>query len=146
MVKMTKQNENYTTLMNQLSISAWNVHGLGEKIHDNSFREKINSEINILLETWSGSSMKYELPNYQSISKCRKKKKKSRRYSGGIIVYIKKNISCGISYLENSTQSENRLWLKLDKNVFGLENDIYIYVPYIYPLSHRLIISQTMDN
>ena len=49
MVKMTKQNENYTTLMNQLSISAWNVHGLGEKIHDNSFREKINSEINILL-------------------------------------------------------------------------------------------------
>ena len=76
--------------------------------------------------------MKYELPNYQSISKCRKKKKKSRRYSGGIIVYIKKNISCGISYLENSTQSENRLWLKLDKNVFGLENDIYIYICHIY--------------
>jgi hypothetical protein len=45
--------------LSQLSISAWNIHGLGDKIEDNIFREKLNSDINILLETWTGENKKY---------------------------------------------------------------------------------------
>jgi hypothetical protein len=60
--------------LSQLSISAWNIHGLGDKIEDHIFREKLNSDINILLETWTGENKKYILPEFNTISKCRKKK------------------------------------------------------------------------
>lgn len=34
--------------------SAWNVPGLGDKIEDISFTDKLQRDINILLETWKG--------------------------------------------------------------------------------------------
>ena len=61
--------------ISQLSISAWNVHWLGDKINDILFVEKLSSDINILLETWTGVKPKANLQYYLSISKCRKKKK-----------------------------------------------------------------------
>ena len=76
--------------ISQLSISAWNVHGLGDKINDNFFVEKLSSDINILLETWTGVKPKANLHDYLSISKCRKKERRSKRHSGGIIVLYKK--------------------------------------------------------
>jgi hypothetical protein len=74
----------------RLSISAWNVHGLVDKINDNFFVEKLSSDINILLETWTGVKPKANLQDYLSISKCRKKEKRSKRHRGGIIVLYKK--------------------------------------------------------
>lgn len=121
--------------ISQLSISAWNVHGLGDKINDNFFVEKLSSDINILLETWTGVKPKANLQDYLSISKCRKKKKRSKRHSGGIIVFYKMELTLGITYIQNGTKSENRLWLKLDKKVFGLESDLYICAVYIPPAS-----------
>ena len=38
----------------QFTISAWNVRGLGDKMKDDLFRNKIQSDINILIETWKG--------------------------------------------------------------------------------------------
>jgi hypothetical protein len=121
--------------LSQLSISAWNIHGLGDKIEDHIFREKLNSDINILLETWTGENKKYILPEFNTISKCRKKKKKSRRYSGGIIVYYKKTISRGVTYVNYGSKSENRLWLKLDKSFFDFEHDLYVCAVYIPPVT-----------
>lgn len=61
--------------LSQLSISAWNIHGLGDQIEDHIFREKLNSDINTgtLLETWTGENKKYILPEFNTISKCCKK-------------------------------------------------------------------------
>ena len=120
--------------LSQLSISAWNIHGLGDKIEDHIFREKLNSDINILLETWTGENKKYILPEFNTISKCRKTKKKSRRHSGGIIVYYKKTISRGVTYVNYGSKSENRLGLKLDKSFFNFEHDLYVcavYIPHV---------------
>jgi hypothetical protein len=44
--------------LSQLSIPAWNIHGLGDTIEDHIFREKLNSDINILLETLLHSLVK----------------------------------------------------------------------------------------
>ncbi|CAC5401546.1 unnamed protein product [Mytilus coruscus] len=109
---------NMNTNLSQLSISAWNVHGLGDKMKDQLFLETLNSDINILIETWTGVNKKTDLPDYVSISKSRKKKKKARRKSGGIIVLYRKALSKCITYGEKGTTSENRLWLKLDWNHF----------------------------
>lgn len=96
-----------------LNISAWNVHGLGEKMKDEIFMSKIKSDINILLETWKGECKGNNITGYNCISKSRKKKKKAKRYSGGIIVYYRKEYAKGITYMINGTTSQNRLWLKL---------------------------------
>ena len=78
------------TYLSQLSISAWNVHGLGDKIEDNIFREKLNSDINtgILLETWTGENKKYILHEFNTISKCRKKKKRNLGAVAVVLLFI----------------------------------------------------------
>ncbi|CAG2202169.1 RAB1A [Mytilus edulis] len=117
-----------------LSISSWNVHGLGDKLKDELFIENLKGDINILLETWKGESKEFKLEGHCIISKSRKKKK-ARRYSGGIIVTIKKPYFKGITYLKEATTSPNRLWLKLNKNFFGFVHDIYLCALYIPPFS-----------
>ncbi|CAG2198042.1 unnamed protein product [Mytilus edulis] len=118
-----------------LSISSWNVHGLGDKLKDELFIENLKGDINILLETWKGESKEFKLEGHCIISKSRKKRKKARRYSGGIIVTIKKPYFKGITYLKEATTSPNRLWLKLNKNFFGFVHDIYLCALYIPPFS-----------
>ena len=61
----------------------------------------------------------------------RKKKCKARRNSGGIIVYIRKNIAKGVTKIENS--STEAIWMKLDKLYFGLYKDLYLCAQYIAP-------------
>ena len=63
------------------------------------------------------------------------KKKKSRCHSGGIIVYYKKTISRGVTYVNYGSKSENRLWLKLDKSFFDFEHDLYVCTVYIPPVT-----------
>ncbi|CAC5424351.1 unnamed protein product [Mytilus coruscus] len=56
---------------NQISISAWNIHGLGDKTNDEFFLKQIKSDINILLETWKGESKEHTIPGFNTISKIR---------------------------------------------------------------------------
>ena len=119
----------------QITISAWNVHGLGDKMEDELFTGRIKNDINILLETWKGENKELTIPGFNTISKVRKKKKRSKRYSGGIIIFYKKSIKKGLTYIKNGTSSNNRLWMKLDKTFFGLENDIYLCAIYIPPIT-----------
>ncbi|CAG2236161.1 unnamed protein product [Mytilus edulis] len=126
---------NQNSLIKQLTISAWNIHGLGDKSNDDFFLNSIKSDINILLETWKGECKEYNIPGFNTFSKIRKKKKKAKRHSGGILVYYKKIYSKGISHIQEGTNSQNRLWLKLDKNFFGLTYDLYLCAVYIPPVN-----------
>ena len=74
-----------------LSISAWNVHGLGDKINNNFFVEKLSSDINILLETWTGVKQKANLQDYLSISKCGKRKRDQKDLAEVSLFYTKRN-------------------------------------------------------
>ena len=122
--------------LSQLSISAWNIHGLGDQIEDHIFREKLNSDINILLETWTGENKKYILPEFNTISKCRKKKKRNLGAIAVVLLFIiKKTISRGVTYVNYGSKSENRLWLKLDKSFFDFEHDLYACAVYIPPVT-----------
>ena len=122
-----------TCHISELTISSWNIRGLGDKYTDELFVQNIKSDINVLLETWKGENAHCQLDGFITVSKSRKKHKKSRRHSGGIILYIKKNIFQGITYIPKATLSPNRLWLKLDKNFFGMEKDLYLCAIYIPP-------------
>ena len=57
--------------------------------------------------------------------------KNARRSSGGVAVYIKSDISGGVSLIRKGPSEH--LWIKLDKNYFGLTHDIIVCLCYIIP-------------
>jgi hypothetical protein len=65
------------------------------------------------------------------LQKCRKKQRRSKRFSGGIVILYKSKLHKGIYELQDMSTSKNRIWLKLDKVFFGLEKDLFICACYI---------------
>ena len=122
-------------IIRQIRISTWNVHGLGDKINDNLFLQHINSDINILLETWKGTDEAFSIPGYNCMCKIRKKNKRARRPSGGILILYKNTLNKGITHIKNGTKSNNRMWIKLNKTFFGLNEDVYLCAVYIPPIN-----------
>ena len=122
-------------MLNNFTISSWNVQGLGDKCRDEDFMSSLKYDINILLETWKGTDSEFNVPNFNVFQKCRKKKRRSRRYSGGIIVLFKSEYRKAISEVPNITSSENRLWFKLDAGFFGFKKDLFVCACYIPPIN-----------
>jgi hypothetical protein len=91
-------------MINDLSISTWNVQGLGDKCNDvNFFLSYLKYDIDILLETWKGTEPNFCIPQYNIFKKCRKKKKRSKRFSGGILIAYKSNLHRGIMEMKDVT-------------------------------------------
>ena len=72
------------------------------------------------------------LKHYRNVGK---KNKRSKRFSGGIIILYKSNLQKGIQELQDVTSSQNRIWLKLEKYFFGLEKDLFVCACYIPPVN-----------
>jgi exonuclease III len=118
-----------------LSISSWNVNGLGDKCKDDLFLSCMKYDINILLETWKGTDANFNIPDLNILQKCRKKQRRSKRFSGGIVILYKSKLHKGIYELQDMSTSKYRIWLKLDKVFFGLEKDLFICACYIPPVN-----------
>ena len=71
---------------------------------------------------------------YKCVNEYRHKGKKS---CGGLAVYVDNTIKAGVSkMLTSGTES---IILKLKKDLFGLETDIYVFFAYCVPCnSHRV--------
>ena len=130
------------SLIMQLKVASWNIDGLYSnidgmricKFSDPAVEKFINSyDIICIVESHCNMNDSPVLDGYKLIQHNRKKSKKAKRASGGIIVAVKNCISCGIS-LECKSNSEI-LWIKLKSNYFGLKNDIYLAAVYISPLN-----------
>ena len=76
--------------IDKLSISSWNINGLGQKYRDEDFFNQINYDINIILETWKGDCPDIDVPNYVSFSKCRKKNKELKEVVVELLFIVKK--------------------------------------------------------
>ena len=63
--------------------------------------------------------------------------RRAKRGSGGIAVYIKEQLTGGIEKIKdgNLTIVEDRVWFRMCKEFFGLENDLYLGIWYIWVLS-----------
>lgn len=119
-----------------LSISCWNVNGYSHKGY-NKFTdpEFINliccNDIFCLMETHCELSECLNIPEFRSVHLIRTKSKKARKRYGGISIYVKKEISDGVKFLEH--QTDDYIWLQLSKNFFGLQNNIYLCYMYNPP-------------
>ena len=121
--------------IHNLTVSSWNIQGLGDKCKDESFLSFLKYDINIVLETWKGTEPDFCIQHFYIIQKCRKKKKRSNRFSGGVMIIYKSNLHKGITEVKNLTRNENRIWIKLDRNHFGFQKDLYICACYVPPVS-----------
>jgi exonuclease III len=76
------------------------------------------------------------IQGYKSINITRSRTNiKAKRGSGGLMCYIKNEIEEGVTNVPCNKCSEDRLWLKLDANFFGLYEDLFLCLAYVSPES-----------
>ena len=95
-------------------------------------------DIIALIETWHKKSNNHEflIKGYTLYSFCRTHfNPRAKRGSGGISVYVKNHIANGVEVITHSEFSkiDDRVWLHLRKQFFGLERDVCIGIWYIPP-------------
>jgi len=91
-------------------------------------------DIIVLSETWTNRLSNVDLSGFQNIHSFRKyQHRRAKRSSGGIVIYIRNEISKGVKVVLN--QIDCLIWLKVDKNYFNIEQDLYLGCVYIAPES-----------
>ena len=103
-----------------------------------------NHDIIFFSECWSNRHSKLKLEGYERVCKHRKRRKRARRDSGGLVCFFKKNIWKGITCCTWSY--EDGLLFKLDKIFFGFENDIYLICPYMRPSTSTRNVLETGND
>ena len=75
------------------------------------------------------------------MARCWPKKKKAKRYSGGLALYFRQHIKNGITIIPS--KNPNTLWIKLKADFFNSKNDTFICFVYISPSdsAHNISVS-----
>ena len=110
-----------------MSILTWNCNSLTEtKRSDIEFCDIINeNDIIFLLESWTNSKSKLDFEGYRTINFYRKyQHRRARRSSGGVVLLYKEELKDGITIVKN--RFDTLIWIKLDRNFFQVESDIYV--------------------
>ncbi len=125
-----------------LSIGYWNIDGLhqrlgGQRTSKLEYTEIINSlsrfDIMCLVETHCNEEDSPTIDGYHAFHNIRPKSMNATRHFGGISVLIKQILSKGVKLMPR-TCSE-MLWLKLDKNFFNLDSDLFLGTVYVSPVN-----------
>ena len=126
-----------------VTLSFWNIGGLSQdKLKDKVFQKHLKTDINCLIETFTTEDSKLNLKGYVVDHSFRSNSNKNaRRNSGGIVVYIKSEISKGTEFLHS--EHEDLIWIKLKKIFFNMTNDLYIGVVYIVPSNSSSLNTKT---
>ena len=140
-------------IVDLVSIGCWNIHGLFVKINklkickleDEEFIKKLhNLDIPCLHEIQCGqddtqglSVEDYNLyPFHREISK-------NNRHFGGSLILIKKTIKKGVKFIKDF--KGDIIWLKMDKNFFGLKNNILVCFTYAPPINSPYLTDNDLD-
>ena len=120
-----------------LRCSLLNCQGLvtrrTNKLNSDYFKRILNSsDILLLTETWTDNFSDINVNNFETFSLHRQEnKKKCKRNSGGIIIYIRDK------YVNSDTlvftSGDDILWVKISKNVLSLNEDLYVCLCYVTP-------------
>ena len=121
-----------TSLKHFISIGAWNVCGMKNKLDDPDFIQEFPPhDINIVSETFSDKNG-FHIQGFKCFNAIRKNKnKKARRNSGGVAVLIKDNLSKFIKFVR--TTADHMIWLKISKDLTGYPKDMFLCGAYIPP-------------
>lgn len=89
-------------------------------------------DIVLLTETWTSELSNVEIVGYSCCKAHRKlRKKTARRDSGGLIVYVKENLTAGVEFIRS--KNDDLMWLKFDKTFFSFDRDVMVCLCYVVP-------------
>ena len=123
-----------------VSVLFWNIDGLYSRVgnlrvskfsNDDVYNSLLKHDIICLAETHCGPKDDIDLEGYQVFPNFRPRSKNAKKHSGGLAIYVKNNLRQGIKILP--TTNSEYMWIKLDKQFFKLENDIYLANAYVCP-------------
>ena len=85
-----------------------------------------------LTETWHSNTSNIDIDNFLNFS-CPRPKcyRKAKHDSGGVVIYYNKKYFGHVKLL--FVNNKGLIWIKLDKQYFGADNDVYICNCYIPP-------------
>ena len=121
----------------QLKMCHWNVEGLKDQVHgiktnNPAFQQEItNFDVIALTETHANADKTIDLEGYTSFQVNRPRHVRAKKDSGGIAILVKSSLRSGIAF--HSSASPDIAWLKLKKEKFSLEYDVYVGVVYLAP-------------
>ena len=133
-----------------LKIGYWNIHGIQStdkslKTGDKKVQQLILShDIFAVSEVHCGENTIPEISDYGCFKLCHGLNTKVNRHFGGIVVYYKRELRNGIKFLENNFA--DFVWIKLCKEFFGLENDMFVCMAYIPPDNSTYYKARNIDS
>lgn len=129
-----------------ISVSSWNVNGLFRKVNGQKLCKLddniITSDIMCLSETHTISNQVLECEGYKCFMNCRKYE--SKKPSGGLATFIKKDIIHGIQLVDRS--NSDMFWFRLDKGFFKFSKDLYLCFVYISPKHSSYTLKTNCDK
>ena len=123
-----------------VSVLFWNVDGLYSRIGNSRIIKFANADVHstlvkhdiiCLAETHCGPNDDVHLQGYQAFSNVRPKSSKAKKHSGGLVIYVKDSLRPGVKQLP--VKNSEYMWIKLDKDFFNLECDIFLANVYLCP-------------
>ena len=111
----------------QLTIGSFNIQGsLPKKATYKDFKDFLNTtDITVIQESWLTKGDKVNLNDYKSFKANRRKSKKAKRGSGGLIVLYKEKYAKGITR-EKSSDEKHVIWIKCQKDqIFRYDLDSF---------------------
>ena len=125
-----------------LKFASFNVEGLRNKLDDINFKNEISMfDFIILVETWLPADEQVNLEGHTSFFLYRRKHPRAKPASGGITLLVKEQMFQGVTICK--CDDDRFLWWKLDRNFFGLTDDIFVCSVYGRIRRRRMSQNQT---
>ena len=98
----------------------------------------IDHDIFCVQETHCDLEEALNIPNFsRPVHLIRKRLKNTGKRSGGLSIFVRDEIRPGVKFLEH--QTSDYIWLHLDRNFFGLRENIYLCFVYNPQRIHPLV-------
>ena len=114
-----------------VSITSWNINGVNKRINgqrtckmdEDEFKQRMVSDIVFLCETHLAYNDNLYYSGYKYFSNCRSTE--TSRLKGGLGLFVKQSFIKGVKIID--TSCSEYIWVKLCRNHFGFDKDIYVF-------------------
>ena len=136
-----------TVYRNNLKILSWNIEGLYKanicKLDIPTIRNLIlDFEIVCLVETWYVG--RFEVDGFKTfVSNRSYKHKKAKKESGGVALLVRNDVRKHVT--KQLSSSDDSIWVKLDKNNFGLKHNLFLCCSYLIPEKSSIFTWKSID-
>lgn len=122
----------------ELKVASLNIQGsLNTKCKNDDFIDIVkNYDLLCIQESWLIKGQSSDIKNYEYFRSDRYKGKTSKRGHGGVVIYFKKELKHGLTKLKS--KNPDNIWVKLNKNFFNFDKDIFLLCSYIPPHDSKI--------